>query len=178
MNGNYPVQSHLLQHTPSENNLTRYFFQHSVSHQIVNQQGNIEDPVTTQSPHILPAFFSPIDSTITPLVTTTGKPWRPNSFPPMRERDRGSRADLFNSHWQQEDHRGYHVYYGRAPKRSQIETYNPWIILNNVKDGAISIYEGKNLAKFLVRMKAYSLQKADMWTDPWGHNKRQTSTCR
>ena len=142
----------------------------------------------------MPAPSSPIHSTITPLVTTTGNHWRcpipPNSFLRWRERGRyllrhipyfmhcplphcawrGNRADLFKSHWQQEDHCRYHVYYGRTPKRSQIETYDPWIILNEIKDGLISIHEGKNRANILVRQKACALQKTKVWTDAWGRS--------
>ncbi|KAF8265543.1 hypothetical protein EI94DRAFT_1735503, partial [Lactarius quietus] len=172
MNGNYRVQSHLIQHTPSDYNLTRPFFQRSVSHQIVNQQGNVDNPVTPSHrptfPHLPPPSTAPSHH----LSLQRG-----NAGAQTRSRNGGGRDRYLLSHWQQEDHRGYHVYYGRAPKRSQIETYNPWIILNNVKDGAISIHEGKNLAKVLVQTKACALQKADMWTDPWGHNRRQTSTC-
>ena len=81
---------------------------------------------------------------------------------------RGNRVDLFKSHWQREDHCSYHVYYGRIPKSSQIETYDPWIILNQIKDGLISIHEGKNRANNLVRQKACALQKTNIWTDAWG----------
>ena len=80
---------------------------------------------------------------------------------------RGNRADLFNSHWQQEDHRAYHAQYGRTPKRSQIETYDPWIILNQIKDGVISIREGKIKALSLVLVKSFALHKANIWTDAW-----------
>ena len=86
---------------------------------------------------------------------------------------RGNRADLFNIHWQQEDHRGYHVYYGRTPKRNQIETYDPWIILNQIKDGAISIREGAIRASILVLVKAFVLQKANVW---WGRSRKKHSS--
>jgi hypothetical protein len=62
------------------------------------------------------------------------------------------------------------VYYGRTPKRSQIETYDPWIILNQIKDGVVSIHEGKNLANILVLRKAYALQKTKVWMDALGHS--------
>jgi hypothetical protein len=83
---------------------------------------------------------------------------------------RGNRTDLFKRHWQQEDHCDYHVFYGRTPKRSQIETYDPWVILNQIKDGVVSIHEGKNLANILVRQKACALQKTKIWVDTWGHS--------
>jgi hypothetical protein len=89
---------------------------------------------------------------------------------------RGNRADLFDSHWQQEDHRAYHAHYGRTPKRTQIETYDPWIILNQIKDGIISIHEGKIQALLLVLEKSFTLHKANIWTDMWGRSKKQSST--
>ena len=85
---------------------------------------------------------------------------------------RGNRAGLFKKHWQQEDHRGYHEHHGRFPERNQFETFNPWVILDQIVNGAISLSEGEVQAIFLVRMKACELQKPSMWTDPWGRNKR------
>lgn len=152
----------------------------------MERRGDTENPVSTRSQPNLPSSPSPIYDIITRLVTTM-KRWGfsiyPNSIPHLRERGgyllrhvpyfihcpvphcpwRGKRADLFNRHWQQEDHRGYHVYYGRTPKRSQIETYNPWIILNPIKDGVISIREGGILANCLVLWKSFALQKTNVW---------------
>ena len=85
---------------------------------------------------------------------------------------RGNRASLFKKHWQQEDHRSYHGLYGRAPERSQIETFNPWLILDQIIHGAISLCEGETQAISLVRVKACELEKPSMWMEPWGRQKR------
>jgi hypothetical protein len=81
---------------------------------------------------------------------------------------------LFKKHWLQEDHRSYHDYYGYNPEGGQIETYNPWVILNEIKNGTISFHEGEDQATVLVQVKAYELQKTKVWTDPWGRNKGQS----
>jgi len=81
---------------------------------------------------------------------------------------RGNRAGLFKRHWQQESHRGYHEYYGHTPKGSQIVTYDPWVILDQIIDGTLSLREGQDQAVVLVQVKAYELQKPSMWMDPWG----------
>ncbi|KAH8996532.1 hypothetical protein EDB86DRAFT_3243400 [Lactarius hatsudake] len=85
---------------------------------------------------------------------------------------RGNRADLFKKHWQQEDHRSYHEYYGRTPEQGHIETFDPWVILKQIINGAISLREGEDQAIVSVQVKAYELQKSSMWLDPWGRNKR------
>ena len=85
---------------------------------------------------------------------------------------RGNRAGSFKKHWQQEDHRIYHEIYGRTPERSQIVTFDPWVILNQIANGAITTREGEVQATVLVRMKACELQRLSMWMDPWGRKKR------
>ena len=87
---------------------------------------------------------------------------------------RGNRAGLFKKHWQQENHRNYHEIYGRSPERSQVETFNPWVILDQIANGAISLREGEARAIVLVRVKACELQKLSMWKDPWGRSKRHS----
>ena len=84
---------------------------------------------------------------------------------------RGNRAGSFKKHWQKEDHRSYHELYGRAPGRSQIQTFDPWMILTQIISGAISFREGEEQAIFLVQAKACELNKPGMWMDPWGRNK-------
>ncbi|KAN0137212.1 hypothetical protein V8E53_004922 [Lactarius tabidus] len=81
---------------------------------------------------------------------------------------RGNRVDTFKKHWQQEDHHRYHEQYGRTPEQSQIETYDPWPILNQLTNGAISPHEAEEQAIVLVQAKAYELQKPTMGRDPWG----------
>ena len=85
---------------------------------------------------------------------------------------RGNRAELFKKHWQQEDHQPYHEYYGHNPEGSQIETYDPREVLNKIQSGAISPCEGEDEAIVLVQVKAYELQKTNVWTDPWGRKKK------
>ena len=85
---------------------------------------------------------------------------------------RGNRAGLFKKHWQQEDHRSYHEHYGPTPDGKQIETYDPWEVLNQIKSGAVSLSEGQDQAIVLVQVKAYELQKVDVWTDPWGRSRK------
>ena len=85
---------------------------------------------------------------------------------------RGNRAELFKKHWQQEDHRSYHEYYGHNPEGSQIETYNPRDVLNKIRCGAIPPCEGEDEAIILVQVKAYDLQKTSVWTDLWGRKKK------
>jgi len=117
----------------------------------------------------------------------------PKSFPRRQERDRhellhvpyfmhcplphcawrGNRAGLFNNHWKREDHRSYHELYGITPAQGQIQTFDPWVILNQVISGAISLREGEVEAIFLVQAKACELQKPGMWMHPWGRNKRR-----
>jgi len=196
MKNNYPDHGCLLQHTPGENHFATSFCLYFGSHQTVEQRWDPEDPAYNQPQPKLPAISSPTHSTTTAPVPTTGNRWRypirPYSFSRWRERARGryllrhvpyfmhcplphcawrgNSAELFNSHWQQEDHRGYHAYYGRTPKRSQIETYDPWIILNQIQDGAISIREGEIRASILVLVKAFVLQKAKVW---WGRSRKK-----
>ena len=57
--------------------------------------------------------------------------------------------------------------------QSQIETSNPWLILNQIINGDISLREGEVQAIGLVQVKASQLQKLSMWMDPWGRNKRR-----
>jgi hypothetical protein len=85
---------------------------------------------------------------------------------------RGNRAKEFQKHWWQEDHRCYHEQFGCTPVRSQIETYNPKVILDRVKNGIISLLEGQNEAILLVQIQSYELQKFGMLSHPWGLNRR------
>ncbi|KAI9437698.1 hypothetical protein H4582DRAFT_295472 [Lactarius indigo] len=195
MNNSCPMHGYLFQHTHGEN-LFKNFCQCSASHQLVEQLANAEDLVCVQlQPNLPPPFYS-IQSTITPPTTATRIRWPCRiclaSFPRRQERDRhelthvpyfihcplphctwrGNRADLFKKHWQQEDHRSYHEYYGRIPERSQIETFDPWLILKQIINGAISLREGEDQAIVSVQVKAYELQKPGMWLDPWGRNKK------
>jgi hypothetical protein len=84
---------------------------------------------------------------------------------------RGNRANLFKRHWQQEDHRSYHEQYGHNPEQSQVETYDPLLILNQLINGAISLSEAEEQAIVLVQVKAYELQKPSMGRDPWGRKR-------
>ncbi|KAH9164220.1 hypothetical protein EDB89DRAFT_2247309 [Lactarius sanguifluus] len=150
----------------------------------------IEQRGDTQLKLNLPAPSSPIHSTVTQHVTTTENHWQchicPESFPRWQDRDRhqlthipyfvhcplphcawrGYRAGLSMKHWQREDHRGYHERYGHTPERSQIETYGPWEILNQMTNGTVSPSEGA--------VKAYEPQKKDVWMDPWGRSRKKT----
>lgn len=172
MSGKCPIH-YYLQHTHNENNTSNFFCQCSASHQPVGQW-----------------------STIIPLVSTTKNRWRchicTESFTRRQERDRhelthvpyfmhcplshctwrGNRASSFKKHWQRADHRNYHEHYGHTPERSQIQTFDPWLILNQIINGAISLREGEVQAIGLVQVKASQLQKPSMWKDPWGRNKR------
>jgi len=77
-------------------------------------------------------------------------------------------------HWQQEDHRPYHQYYSHPPDGSQIETYDPWAILDMLRSGAISLSEAEDKAIVLVQVRAYELQRPNMVTDPWGRTRKQS----
>ncbi|KAH8996486.1 hypothetical protein EDB86DRAFT_2829148 [Lactarius hatsudake] len=90
---------------------------------------------------------------------------------------RGNRSDLFKKHWQKENHRSYHERYGHTPEWSQIETYDPWEILSQMINGTISPSEGEAQAIFLVQVKAYELQKTEIWTNQWGRSRKQASSC-
>ncbi|KAF8274575.1 hypothetical protein EI94DRAFT_695145 [Lactarius quietus] len=192
MNTNCPLHGYL-PYAPGENDSANSFCQSSASHQPVQQWANTEDLFYTQLQPNLPAPSSLIESTITP---STSNRWRcpicPSSFSRWQERDRyklthvpyfmhcplphcawrGNRAGSFRKHWHQEDHRIFHDHYGSFPDRSQIETFNPWVILDQVVNGAISLREGEDQAIFLVQGKACELRKPSMWMDPWGRNKR------
>ena len=81
-------------------------------------------------------------------------------------------------HWQQEDRRPYHRYYSDPPDGSQIETYDPWVILNQFKSGAIAtLSEAEDKAIVLVQVRAYELQRPNMFTDPWGRSRKQAFSC-
>ncbi|KAH9028868.1 hypothetical protein EDB85DRAFT_1576763 [Lactarius pseudohatsudake] len=172
--------------------------------QTIEQRDDTEDPLYTRSQPDLPAPSPLIHSTLAPPaakpVTSTGKPWQchicPKSFARWQERDRhelthvpyflhcplphcawrGNRAELFEKHWQRQDHRGFHEYYGHTPKGNQIETYDPRAILNQIISCAISLHEGEAQAIFLVQVRAYELQKTNIWTDPWGRGRVQASS--
>ncbi|KAH9055053.1 hypothetical protein EDB87DRAFT_1580077 [Lactarius vividus] len=176
MTNNYPVPNHLLRHP-------------------VEQWTNTRGLVFIQSQ----SNFPTISSTVMPFGTAIAArnrwqcPICLQSFPRRQERDRhelkhipyfihcplphcawrGNRTNLFKKHWQQEDHRSYHEYYGRTPERSQIETFDPRLILNQIINGSISLREAEDQTIFLVQVKAYQLQKPSMLMDPWGRNKRQ-----
>ncbi|KAI9455346.1 hypothetical protein BJY52DRAFT_651669 [Lactarius psammicola] len=198
MNSYYPVHGYLPQYTSGENHFANFFYQYSASHQPVEQWASTEGLIYTQSQPNFPASSSPIQITISPPVTSTRNRWQcpicQELFPRRQERDRhelthvpyfmhcplphcawrGNRANLFKKHWQQEDHRSYHGHYGHTPEWSQIETFDPWVILNQIVNGAISLREGEDQAIVLVRGKALELQKPSMWIDPWGRNKRHS----
>ncbi|KAH8988042.1 hypothetical protein EDB92DRAFT_2104758 [Lactarius akahatsu] len=197
MNSNCPVPSYFLQHTPGENHFANSF-QCSASHQPVERwtsTGGFIQPKPN-----FPPPSSTIRGTVIPLgtamVTRNRNRWQCpiclELFPRRQERDRhelkhvpyfihcplphcawrGNRTNLFKKHWRQEDHCSYHEYYGRTPGQSQIETFDPWLILNQIIQGAISLREGEDQAIFLVQMKACELHKLSMLMDPWGRNKR------
>lgn len=84
---------------------------------------------------------------------------------------RGNRAYSFRIHWQKADHLSYHQHYGHAPEGSQIETFKPHVILDLIKDGAISLTDGEVIATDWVKMKGRELQKLHMWTNLWGRKK-------
>ncbi|KAH8988044.1 hypothetical protein EDB92DRAFT_1817681 [Lactarius akahatsu] len=183
MSNSCPVHSYLFQHTPGENYFANFLCQCSVSHQLVEQWANTNDLVYIQlQPNLPPPSYS-IQSTITLPITATRTRWQCHicleSFHRRQERDRhelthvpyfihcplphcawrGNRADVFKKHWQQEDHCSYHEYYGRTPERGHIETFDPWVILKQIINGAISLREGEDQAIVSVQVKAYELQK-------------------
>ncbi|KAH9069733.1 hypothetical protein EDB83DRAFT_396987 [Lactarius deliciosus] len=188
---------------PSETFFCQYIGPHG-SLQTIEQRGDTGVPasVCTQLQLDPPAPSSPVHSTITQRANTTENHWQcyicPKSFLRWQERDRhqlthipyfvhcplphcawrGNRAGLFKKHWQKEDHRSYHEHYGHTPERSQTETYDPWEILNPMIDGTITPSEGEDQAILLVQVKAYELQKTNVWTDPWGHSRKQVPSCR
>ena len=150
-----------------------------------------------QQPHF-PAPSSPIgwQNTSTPsAITTVNRLWQCSIcldlFSRRQERERhqllhipfflhcplphcawrGNRYNSFRKHWQKEDHRSYHEQYGHTPEQSQVETYDPRVILNQLINGAISLREAQDDAVFLVQIKSYELQKADMLTHPWGRER-------
>ncbi|KAH9083351.1 hypothetical protein EDB83DRAFT_7602 [Lactarius deliciosus] len=190
-----PVHSYL-RHTPSENHIANFFCQCSAPHQLVEKWANAEDLSYIQLQPNSPPPSHSIQSTITPPSTSTRIHWQCRicleSFLRRQERDRheltyipyfmhcplphcawrGNRANLFKRHWQQEDHRSYHEHYGRTPERGHIETFDPWVILGQIINGAISLREGEDRAIVSVQVKAYELQKPSMWLDPWGRNRR------
>ena len=84
---------------------------------------------------------------------------------------RGTRIYVFKDHWQRGDHLSYHEQYGHAPERSQFETYDPRVILNQFNNGAISFSEAEGQAIVLVQRKAYELQKPSMGGNPWGRKR-------
>ena len=173
--------------------LAMYHFD-DLFYQPVEQRESTGDLLYIQPQPDLAAPFSPTHHTITPPVTTKKNRWQciicPKSFTRRQERNRhelshvpcflhcplphcawrGRRAGLFRKHWEKEDHRSYHEHYGRTPRRSQIQTFDPWMILNQIISGDISSHEGEVQAILLVQAKACELQKPAMWMDPWGGN--------
>lgn len=197
MNSHCPVHvDYFLQHQPGDYPFAKYFCQCLECLENVEQWSDTEG----QPQANLPAPSSSIHSTVTLRTTTTEKHWPchicPESSPRWQDRDRhqlthipyfihcplphcawrGNRPDLFKKHWQKEDHRDYHERYGHTPERSQIETYDPWEILNQIINDTISPNEGEAQAILLVQVKAYELQKMDVWTDPWGRPRKQASS--
>ena len=85
---------------------------------------------------------------------------------------RGSRPYSFENHWQRNDHRRYHEKYGHTLERSQFQTFDPKVILEQVRSGVISFTEGQDKAILLVQVKARELGKLDMWTNKGGLNRR------
>ena len=57
------------------------------------------------------------------------------------------------------DHRPYHKFYRRSPERSLIETYDPQLILDQLRSGIISHSQAEDRAIDSVQVKAYELQK-------------------
>ncbi|KAF8265541.1 hypothetical protein EI94DRAFT_318253 [Lactarius quietus] len=165
-------------------------------HETFEQLGNTEDHVSAQPQTNSPWPTLLIQSSITPPAAATKDQWPcsmcSDLFPRWQDRDRhelthlpfflhcpvkdctwrGNRADMFKKHWQQEDHHSYHTQYGGFPEQSQIETFNPWEILDQIKNGAISFREGEDLAILLVQVKSYELEKLCMMTNPWGRSRR------
>ncbi|KAH9054301.1 hypothetical protein EDB87DRAFT_107298 [Lactarius vividus] len=187
----YPIESFFCQCIASPGSL-----------QTIEQQGDTADPVCTQLQLYPRSPSPPVHSTVIQRPTTTKNRSQchicPKSFHRWQDRDRhqlthipyfvhcplphcawrGNRTGLFKRHWQKEDHRSYYKYYGHNPKKSQFETYDPWEILRPMIDGTISPSEGEAQAIFLVQVKAYELQKTNVWTDPWGRSRKQASSCR
>ena len=144
----------------------------------------------------LPTPSSPIEGSITPRFPAPTKDWQchlcSDSFCRWQDRDRheqthlpyfmhcplphcewrGNRTHTFKTHWHKKDHRPYHQIYGNAPKRSQIETYDPRPILNRLRSGRISLSEAEDQAIFSVMVKGYELQKPSMWLNAQGRGKR------
>lgn len=82
----------------------------------------------------------------------------------------GNRPSEFWKHWEQKGHRSYYNY---TPGQSEIETYNPKLILDQIRKGTISLPKGQEDAVLLVQIKSYELGKPDMLTHPWGKNRRR-----
>ena len=161
------------------------------------QPGKIEDSVYQPQPND-PGPSSAIWRPIVPSLITTNNQWPcsvcPESFPRRQERDRhelahlpfylhcpvsgckwrGNRPGSFKRHWEQKDrgHLSHREQYCRTPGRSQIETFNPKEILDQIKNRAISLTQGQNDAIFMVQVKGYELDKPDMMTHPWGRCRR------
>ncbi|KAH8988045.1 hypothetical protein EDB92DRAFT_1069125 [Lactarius akahatsu] len=202
MNSNYPVHDYPLPLHPGENHLADFSASYQVGRiflATVDQRTGTGGLVYTHPQPNVPPPYSLVHGIVIPFGTTTvtRNRWQcpicSESFLRRQERDRhelkhvpyfihcplphcawrGNRTDLFKKHWQQEDHRSYHEYYGRTPGRSQIETFDPWLILKQIINGAISLREAEDQANFLVQVKACELQKPSMLTDPWGRNKRR-----
>ena len=89
---------------------------------------------------------------------------------------RGNRPDAFRTHWHRTDHCRYHDQFGCAPEQNQIETYNLKEILDQIKNGTISLLDGQNEAILRVQVQSYELQKFDMLAHPWGRNRRHEMT--
>ncbi|KAF8264163.1 hypothetical protein EI94DRAFT_1739052, partial [Lactarius quietus] len=167
----------------------------SGSHETVEKPSDTEDHVSTQPQPSIPGPYSTIQSSVTPPAAATKDQCNvpcAGIFPRWQDRDRhelshfpsflhcpvpdcawrGNRPDIFKNHWQREDHRSYHKQYGGFPEQSQIETFNPWEILDQIKSGAISLSEGEDLAILLVQVKSYELEKLCMMTNPWGRTRK------
>ncbi|KAF8264154.1 hypothetical protein EI94DRAFT_1703454 [Lactarius quietus] len=173
-----------------------------VSHQPAEQWGGTEDPVCTLPQPNLPAQSSPFQSTIRPLAVPAPKPQKcfkfkcsicSRSFLRWQERDRhelthlphfihcplshcawrGNRAGLFKKHWEREDHHDYHEDYDGIPNGREIETYDPWAVLNQFKSGPLTFAEAKDQANVLVEVKGFELQKTNIWTDSQGRSRKQ-----
>jgi len=198
----HPIYFNFLQHAPGVYTLAEYEYWALHWHQFVKQwsRSSTEDLGYAQPQLNFPMQSSPasIQSSTTPLTTTTSKYWECficfKPFHRRQERDRhegthlpyflhcpiphckwrGNRTNLFKAHWRQ-DHRPYHQHYSRPPDGSQIETYDPWVILNQCRSGAISLPEAEDRATVLVQVRAYELQKPHMRTDPWGRSRKQAS---
>ena len=146
-----------------------------------------------------PTPSSPIGSSITPPVATPTKDcdcqFCPDLFHRWQDRDRheqthlphfihcplphcewrGNRTHTFKTHWMQKNHRPYHKFYRGFPQRSQIETYDPRPILNQLRSGTISQSQAEDQAIDAVQVRAFELQKPSMWKDPWGRSRKRAS---